>query len=664
MYPERVLKSLQRAKTSLHIGDIVAANKELEKAVSKFPKGFDCWLLFGQAKGRMGDHGGAERCFRKAVNLQPRSADAWFNLGIALSTRALHADAADAYRKALACSDRPYPEIYRNLATCYMELGDYVQAVALCEALVVVQSNGDAWTMLGIACQGAVRYEQALDAYLNALAKGANNYTVHLNIGTCYSVLNDYENAARHAERALAFHPNDAVALHNMGSALFNLGLISEAIEAFGKSTLPAASASLLLALNYIDPPCPARLRREHEAAMAKATSGIASRILPKHRRPGERLRIGLVSPDFREHAVAHFIEGMLSEVDRSRFELFYYSDVPASETDALTQRFQSMSEHWRDMAGADDDALDLRVREDGIHILIDLAGHTHTRLRAFARRMAPVQATYLGYSATTGLAQMDYLLADDVLVRNELDEAHYSEQVIRLGPVLATYTPPSMDTAVSPLPMLANGYPTFGSFAQLRKISPTTVRLWTAVLNAVPDARIMVMGKGLHMDAARKRYLAPFVAQGIDPSRFILRGSGSLDAYLRTYAEVDLILDSTPWNGHTTTVHALWMGVPTLAVRGVHHTSRFGEMVLKAMDLDEFVAHDLPDFAARAKAVTGNPRHLADLRMQLRTRLLASPLCDHQAMARRFEQACVTMWADGQNCEAHASDGMAQNAE
>lgn len=647
MYPERVLKTLQRAQADLNMGDAGAAIRELEKIVRKFPKGFECWLLYGQAKGRLGDHAGAESCFRKAAAIQPKNVDGWYNLGISLETRKLHAQAASAYRKALACLDTPHPAVCRNLASCYIELGDYAQAVPVCEALASAANNSDAWALLGIACQGAVRYEQARDAYLHALGRGGqNNYTIHLNLGSCYSVLNDFGNAALQARRALELKPDDQVALHNLGSALFNAGHVEEAIDVFGKCALPGASASLLLALNYLDPPNPERLLAEHEAAMAKAAAGIAARALQRSKSPDEKLRIGFVSPDFREHPVAHFIEGMLSQIDRDRFELFYYSDVRQTDTDAVTARFQALGDRWHETAELDDAALDALVRSHDIHVLVDLAGHTHTRLHAFARRMAPVQATYLGYSATTGLAAMDYLLADDVLVQEPADEAHYSEQVVRLGPVLATYTPPADNVSVPPLPMLANAHPTFGSFAPLRKISPSTVRLWAAALHAVPAARMLVMGKGLHTEAMQQRFLEPFLQQGLDASRFILRGSAPMEEYLRTYAEVDLILDTVPWNGHTTTLHALWMGVPTLSVSGGHHAARFGEMVLKAAGLDRFLARDPQDFAQRAQAITADAASLSTLRATLRERLLASPLCDHRSMARRFEEACLAMWS------------------
>lgn len=645
MYPERVMKALQRAQANLNAGNPSAAMADLEKAVQKYPKGYDCWLLYGQAKGGVGDHEAAERCFRKAIALQPKNIDGWNNLGISLSSRQMYQPAADAYLKAVDLDPLAHPDIYHNLGSCLLELEQYEDAARVFEATSMRKDSSDIWALLAIAYQGLMRYEQARDAYLKALARGGNGYTVNLNLGTCYSVLNDCENAALYAQRALAIKPDDPVALHNLGSALFNAGRVQEAIDAYAKSTLPDASASLLLSLNYLDPPSPAQLRSQHEATMARETAGIERHPLQKTRKPEQRLRVGLVSPDFREHPVAHFIEGMLSRIDRRRFELFFYSDVRKADTDNVTARFQALCDQWRDTADADDDALAALVRGDEIHVLIDLAGHTHTRLKAFARRLALVQASYLGYSATTGLAEMDYLLADDVLVPDQASEAHYSEQVMRLGPVLASYTPPDDAVAVAPLPMQENGYPTFGSFAQLRKISPSTVQLWVDALNAVPHSRMLVMGKGLHTDAVKERFLSPFMAQGIDPSRFILRGSGSMEEYLRAHGDIDLILDTAPWNGHTTTMHALWMGVPTLSVKGNHHTSRFGEMVLRAASLEEYLVNDKSDFGARAAALVSDPARMAKERAQMRSRLMASPLCDHDAMARHFENACMSMW-------------------
>jgi protein O-GlcNAc transferase len=399
------------------------------------------------------------------------------------------------------------------------------------------------------------------------------------------------------------------------------------------------------MALNYLDPADPVRLRSEHEKSVEPWLAAAPSARPLAARDAGERLRIGLASHDFRQHPVAFFLEGMLRELDRTRYELFFYSDV--RKEDSVTARLRAWGDAWRDIQRLDNDAFAAIIAADQIHLMIDLAGHTNgNRLAAFARRLAPVQATYLGYGATTGLTTIDHLLADDVIAPLDEGEAHYTEQVVRLGPILASYSPPTSDVPLAAsAPMATKGHVTFGSFAQLRKISPSSVRLWISALEAVAGSRLLVMSKGLASPAARARFLAPFVAAGIDAARFDLRGAGSLEEYLNAHNEVDLILDTTPWSGHTTTLHGLWMGVPTLCLRGSSQTGRFGEMVLRAAAMEEFVVADPAEFGERAVALLAGRLAASADRTALRQALLGSPLCDHRTMARRFERACDAMW-------------------
>lgn len=643
MYPERVMKALQRAKVAVNAGDAAGALPDIEKALQKCPKGFDCWLLNGQAKGLLGDHAGAEQCFRKAIAIQPKNLDGWNSLGISLSSRGLYEPAIEAFNKAIACVLQPHPDVYHNLASCHLELGQYRQAAAYYEHVVTRKDTSDVWALLAMSYQGLDRYRDALAAYLLAQSKGAGGYTLHLNLGTCHNVLNDFDAAAAHAQAALDAAPGDPVALYNLGIARKGAGQIAQAIEAFTQSTLPAAPGARLLTLNFVDPADPVGLRREHEAAMAQLSAGVAPRTFARQRQPGERLRVGLVSPDLREHPVAFFVEGLLAKLDRNRIELFIYSD--ARKADAVTARLQALGDPWRETFDASDERLAELFEEDGIHLAIDLAGHTNGgRVKAFAARLAPVQAAYLGYGATTGLATMDYLLTDDILASNADAASHFTERLQSLGPVVATYTP-ATDLPVAPAPSTTRGQPTFGSFAQLCKISPSTIELWADALSAVPTARMFVMTKGLHTPAARERFLAPFAARGIGAERFTFREPGPMAEYLEAHGEIDVILDTVPWNGHTTTMHALWMGVPTLSVKGAHHAGRFGEMLIKAARLDDYLADDRADFGARAAALALDPAKLAQDRAGMRARLQASPLLDHDAIARRFEQACEAMW-------------------
>lgn len=645
MYPEKILKALQRAQANIRAGNPSAALPDLEKVVSKCPKGFDGWLSLGQAKGSLNDHVGAEQCFRKATALQPKNPDAWNNLGLSLYSRGMYEQACAAYEKAVSLSASAYPDMVYNLASCHLQLDRYEAAARIFESLLAAKDNSDIWALLGMSYQGLVQPQKALDAYRRSVERGGGGYTLNLNLGTCHYALNDFENAVKCAQIALDAKPGDGVALYNIGVAHFSAGHLPAALEAFSQSSLPAARESRLLCLNYITPLDPLALKAEHES-FARCFFGSSPAFEPAARRAeGAPLNVGFLSGDFREHPVAFFIEGMLGQLDRSRFNIFLYST--ARNGDAVTDRFRALADGWHDVQQCDDAALAEKVAGDGVHVMIDLAGYTDGgRLAAFARRLAPVQASYLGYCCTTGIQAMDYLLTDDVLDPPGLSESHYTERLLRLGPVFATYTPPPPDVAIGPLPMLQNGYPTFASFAQLRKISPDTLDMWCAALRAVPDARMLIMSKGLHVPDAAAALLDQFAKRGIERSRLQLRGAGSMNEFLEAHNTIDLILDSIPWNGHTTTLHGLWMGVPTVSVHGSHHAGRFGEMVLSAVHLNEWIADSPARFDSKVAQMAADSECLAALREYSRDILLQSSLCDHAALARRFEAACELMWS------------------
>ena len=646
MYPDKILKALQRAQANIHSGNPAAALDDLAKAVQKFPKGFDCWMLLGQAKGMLNDQASAEACFKKATEILPGNPDAWYNLGISFAIRGMYEQALPAYSRAVSVAASPHPDMLLDLGSCFLRLNQYEEAIRVLTRAAPLKDTNEVWEFLGMSYQGLDRYKEALSAYLKAVERGGGGYTLNLNLGTCYDTLCDYVNAAKYAEAALQFKPGDDVALCNLGLARFSTGDIAHAVEAFTQSASPAANGCRLMALNYIEPFDPVMLKREHEDAMRL----VADNPFPLAQNPGATktcpLRIGLVSADFREHPVAFFLEGMLKHIDRSRLDLFFYSGV--RKEDAVTARFHSLGGEWRNIFGRADEVLAGMVASDKIHILIDLAGLTNgSRLAAFARRMAPVQATYLGYSATTGVQAMDYLLTDDILDPPGQTEGHYTERLVRLGSVFATYTPPELDIEIRPLPMLGHGFPMFASFAPLRKISPSTVELWCDALKAAPSARMMVMSKGLDATVMANNFRAQFAAHGIDPSRLILRGAGSLREYLEAHNDVDLILDTAPWSGHTTTLHGLWMGVPTLTVAGRHHAGRFSGMVLRSVGLDGYIVASDDAFCQKLAGLAGDPQELVAFREQGRNVLLHSDQCNHAALAKRFEDACFGMWRE-----------------
>jgi protein O-GlcNAc transferase len=302
-----------------------------------------------------------------------------------------------------------------------------------------------------------------------------------------------------------------------------------------------------------------------------------------------------------------------------------------------MTRRFQAAATEWRDVFGMSHERLAGQVRADRIDILFDLAGHTaRNRLAVFARKPAPVQVSWIGYEGTTGLAAIDYLLADRFLVP-EGGERDFRETVLRMPDGYLCYDPPSAAPPPGPPPALRNGFATFGSFNNPAKITPEVVAVWSEVLRGAPASRLVMMYRGLGERAVRERYLALFAAHGVEPGRLDLRPWGTYADYLDTYHRVDVTLDPFPFSGGTTTCESLWMGVPVVTLPGRTFAGRHSLSHLSNLGLTETVAGSPGEYAALAVSLAGDPRRLSALRAELRPRVSASPLCDGGRFAAGF---------------------------
>ena len=384
-------------------------------------------------------------------------------------------------------------------------------------------------------------------------------------------------------------------------------------------------------------------------ASLRRARAWPAPPLPPRppvaDQRPGRRLRVGYVSPDFCSHSCSYFLVPLLAGHDRRHFDLVAYSDV--ARPDGLTAAFRNLVPEWRDTAGLDDAAFAARVRDDAIDVLVDCAGHTKdNRLGAFARRPAPVQATWLGYPGTTGLDVFDARLVDSVSDPEGTADAAASEPLARVDGGFLAYMPAPFAPPVSPPPMLAAGRPTFGSFNNLPKITDTCVALWAAALAAVPAARLVIKARGLDEPELRAALVGRFAGHGIDPGRIEPRGfDGAVQDHIARYAEVDVALDTVPYNGTTTTCEALWMGVPVVTLAGDRHAARVGASLLTRIGAGDWIAADAAGFARVARSLVADPDGLARTRAGLRARLSASPLCDGARLARGVEAVYRRLW-------------------
>ena len=569
----------------------------------------------GLADLQRGDAAGAARRLRPLLAADPDNADILHVLGLALH-KSGESDAGVALMARAISRNPRQPDFLINLANIHRERGELAAAEPLLRrAVALAPQYGKAWQVLASLLRQLEQISEAV--------------------------------ACR--RKAVALDPTSAALLLRLGSALVDARQVAEGLSFYRQALARepqnlAAHSSLALSSHYL-PGDKAALFALHQGAGAALAAKLP--VPAPHgnaQDPERRLRIGYVSADFHQHSVAFFLAPVLAAHDAAEVEVFAYSDV--AKPDAVTAKLRAMVPQWRDVRGMTDAALADLVRADGIDILVDLAGHTAgNRLGVFARKAAPVQVSWLGYPDTTGLAAMDARLTDAIADPDGADDFAV-EKLLRLPDGFLCYGASDDAPSVAPPPAGLAGPVTFGSFNNLPKLSDETLDLWAQVLLAVPDSRLLLKARGLDDPAIRRGVIARFALAGVDPAR--LRFAGRVRDYaghMALYGEIDIGLDSLPYNGTTTTCEALWMGVPTVTLAGDRHCARVGASLLTRVGLEECIAATPEDYVAIAARLAVDRARLAELRGGMRARLQASPLMDAKGFTASLEEAYRGLW-------------------
>ncbi|MCE9620026.1 MAG: tetratricopeptide repeat protein [Planctomycetes bacterium] len=580
-------------------------------------------LLQAKQLHKRGDLDSAEAAYQQALAAQPEHADALFFLGLLRHDRGDNTGALELMQRAIAL--RP------DVAAYHFNIGTFFAATG--------------------------RNEEAVAAYRRAIALDPSQSGPHNNLGLMLQELGRPDEAAESYKQALKLMPPEQAApvLSNLANALQELGRTRESIERYAMAMAlspqnPVAHSNYVFALNYLAKPDRAAIfaaHRKYAERFERPVTRLAPRAPRQHAADGAPLplRVGYVSCDFRRNAVAHFIEPVLAHHDRRRVEVFCYSNHTI--VDDVTRRLKGVAHHWRDVADLSDDEAARLVREDGIDVLIDLTGHAgNDRLMLFARKPAPVQATWIGYPNTTGLSSIDYRITDALCDPPGQSEAFHTEKLFRLPDCFSCFQPPTEAPEVGPLPATAANRITFGSFNNLLKISPEVVEVWSRILNRVPGSRLILKSRNFHSPSMQALIRAAFAKHGVSGDRLDLLGSDADHAaHLGCYNHVDLGLDPFPYNGTTTTLDALWMGVPVITLAGESHVSRVGVSQLTNIGLPELIARDKDEYVEIAAALAGDLPRLAAMRKGLRQRMRQSPLTDAPRFTRHLENAYQSMW-------------------
>jgi predicted O-linked N-acetylglucosamine transferase (SPINDLY family) len=491
---------------------------------------------------------------------------------------------------------------------------------------------------------------QAHEYFQRALQSDSKNASIHSNLGVCYIEMKQWQKAFEHFQIGLALENNNACIHTNLSQAYRLIGRMPQAVDHIKKvltlePNSAVAQSNLLLYLNYCPNVSPEEIFAYHQQW------GHKYPIKPKNQLkfsnfpdPDRPIRIAYISPDFRGHSVGFFIEPALVHYDAKQFEIYCYAHV--SNPDQTTEIMQQNVSKFCQIDKMDDQQVANLIRKDGIDILVDLAGHTaNSRIRVLTYQPAPIQVTYLGYPATSGLKHIDYRLTDAVIDPKGISDTLYTEQLVYLDPYFFCLSSLGNSIPISALPSLQKKEICLGAFHNTSKVSDNIIGLWSKVLAQIPESKILLQAAAYDDPDIARFFQSCFEEHGINRHRIQCIGSLSFEQYLKLHSMIDFMLDTQPWTGHTTSCHALWMGIPILTLSGNSYSSRIGQRLMHAINLSEWIANDHQTYVKKAVQFSRNPKYLDAIRKTMRTRIMESGLSNRKQYARSLEQVFRKLW-------------------
>ena len=644
------------AETHVNRGNALKAHGQLERAETSYKQALTLRPEFAEAhynlgitlkeRGRLDE---AEKHLRQAIQINPNFGPAHVELGSTLIEAGQLHQAESVFRTAIQLLP-DLAEAHANLGATLKTFGRPSEAEAsFRRAIHLAPDLAEAHSNLGAVLLGIARASEAEVSFRRALTINPGFADAHNGLAATLRSLNRLEDAVASCRTALRINPKLAEAHNNLGALLSDLGQYEEAELSYRLAIeidpgLALAHSSRLFHLSHMEAVDAKTLFAEH-LKFAKQFEAPLVATWPQHQNskdPDRQLRVGFVSGDLRNHPVASYLEPVLAHLSKSA-QLSLYAYHNHAHEDEVTDRLKRYLPHWRSIVEMSDEAVAQKILEDGIDILVDLSGHTDkNRLLVFARKPAPVQLSWIGYAGTTGLKAVDYYIADRLASPFGSLDSQFSEKLV-LTPASAPFLPFKDAPSVNDSPSIRNGHLTFGSFNLARKLNPSVIALWSQVLRAVPDAK-MLLG-GMHSTADIEILADRFGCEGIARDRITFHLKCAMPAYLKLHHQVDICLDTFPYPAATTSCHALWMGVPTITLAGDTPVSRVGAALQKHAGLSQFVSASKADYVATAMYWSRNFVELATIRKDLRLSFSHSAMGQSDAVASVFGIALRVIW-------------------
>ncbi len=607
-HPEMVVAAQILAESYLKTGDQEKAVAQYEAALRFETENADLYYKLGRIHLLNRRLERADQCFQRTLQLDPDHQAAWHDRGAVLLNKGNTAEAQRHFSETLV-RDPNHADALCNLGLIHLLANELEESAEYCRrSLQANPKHACTRNILGNVFRARGQLSEAVSEFQQALQLNAANTEAHNNLALSFQTQGRMEDAVAHYRRAMEVRTHCA-----------------------------ATHSNYLLSLHYLPQNDLDAHFREH-LNWAEAHGCREQRTdFHNSREPERRLRIGYVSPDFRQHPVGSFMLPILAQHDPTEYEVTCYSNVSAP--DAVTAQLESLAQRWRVTNWLGDDDLTAKIIEDEIDILVDLAGHTAgNRLTAFAGKPAPIQMTYLGYGSTSGLAAMDYRLTDQI-ADPEGEAVYYTEQLLRLQSGLLCYQPAAFSPEISASPILKHGAITFGSFNNPAKINAATIAVWAKILSSIPSARLILKYPTFSDSGTVGRCVELFSECGIDRERLEFRGGKLPQAqHLAAYGDVDVMLDTFPYTGSTTTCESLWMGVPVLTLRGNSFVGRISSSILTHLGLPELIAQTTEDYLDRAVALSRAAEQLSQTRNEIRQVMRDSAMCNAEAFTDELE--------------------------
>ena len=636
------------------LGKFNEAEDTYKKMLSLKCNHIEVYNYLGIIQHRQGKFIEAEKSYRKMIELKPDLAEAYNNLGNILNEQDKLIEAEESFKKAIAMKPE-YAEVYYNMGIVLNKQRKYNEAEASYKKAIALKPDHiETLNNLGNTLKEQSKFIEAEESFKKVLVLKPDHVEAYNNLGCMFNDQDKFVEAESNLRKAITLNPNYTEAYSNLGNTLQGLGKIEEAIQNYDKAIklkidYLTAYNNKNVSLNYSSLYSSLYIYRQHhkfekQFGGFKIKSPFSVNIKKKF---NERLRIGYVSGDFRQHSVAYFFKPLLENHNVHVVETFcYYNNI---FVDRVTKSLMKTCDHWRSIFGIANSEILKIIKADKIDILVDLSGHTNNNnLLVFAQKPAPIQVTWLGYPNTTGLSAIDYRFTDSITDPIGETDEFYSEKLLRLPNGFLCFQGNEKVIFESEPPWSRQDYITFGSFNNSSKITPLVIDVWSKILNLVPKSHLILKCNKFKYN--KDYFFDLFKKKGLTKDRIHLyEHFSSTNDHLELYNSIDIGLDPFPYNGATTTCEALWMGVPVITLQGDRHVGRVGASILTNVGLKDFIAKDIDNYIKLAIEMSSNTNYLKKIRKNLRGQMQKSLLCDSRSFANDIETSYKDMWSNYQ---------------